>query len=214
MKFIPILFSTAMVQAIIDGRKNQTRRLLKKQPDSEKHTHISKGVVLDGKNREVFMFCTGKSSEVESIFCPYGQPGDVLWVRESFSPLGDKPWTSANVSYKTAAVDSSDKGWNWKPSIHMPKKACRLFLQIKTIRVERLNDISESDAIAEGVKDAGFFEGLYNYYSYLDNIFIFKTAKDSFHSLWYKINGPTSWVKNPWVWVIEFERIEKPDNFC
>jgi hypothetical protein len=87
----------------------------------------------------------------------------------------------------------------WKPSIFMPKQACRLFLQVKNIRVERLQDISRGDAMAEGCPFPNMQKG--------------PNPVGWFHDLWHKINGPTSWVKNPWVWVIEFEKIEKPENF-
>lgn len=102
----------------------------------------------------------------------------------------------------------------FRPIFFMPKHACRIFLKIKSIRVERLQEITEADAIAEGVKDDGFFEGLYNYYNYLLKVFIFKKARDSFMSLWQKINGNGAWnLNNPFVWVYEFEKIERPNDF-
>lgn len=104
----------------------------------------------------------------------------------------------------------------WKPSIHMPKDACRLFLQIKSIRVQRLNDISQSDARAEGVITSikKHKPAIINQYGPNPDVEIETTPKFEFRALWHKINGPTSWVNNLWVWVIEFERIEKPHNFC
>ena len=126
------------------------------------------------------------------------EKGDVLWVRETFHVFGS-PVSKSTVSYKAQAVNPNDKGWKWKPSIHMPKEACRLFLKIKDIRVERLQDISRGDAMAEGCP--------------FPNI-----AKQTFPTVWFeelwcKINGEQSWNENLWVWVIEFERIEKPENF-
>lgn len=187
MKHIPILFSTDMVQAIIDGRKTQTRRVM-------------------------------KNPEVSMQNCPYGQPGDVLWVRESFG------YTNAcELRYKANAeqpkYDKPHTGW--KPSIHMPKTACRIWLQVVSVRAERLHDISEDDAIAEGVK---LHEKGVVYLNYQDQkwgltqfIYNCRTAKESFSSLWKMINGfrdePYAWLKNPWVWRIEFKRIDKPENF-
>lgn len=210
MKFIPILFSTPMVQAILEGRKNQTRRVVKPQPS------------ITG----VSAFNDGEHPQMK---CPYGQPGDVLWVRETYYAYGrwvkngltksgkqkykfDDFTTLSGRSYKyedckPAFVKTGKKnetGWYKRPSLFMPKEACRLFLQIKNIRVERLQDISEEDAKAEGVETLGLYPG-YDV-----------SAKGKFEGLWNYIHGNTdeNWNTNPFVWVIEFERIEKPENFC
>lgn len=204
MRFIPILFSTEMVQAILDGRKTQTRRVVK----SNGVIHTARKIVFEDENWQ------GESGR--KIKCPYGQPGDVLWLRETWSDCTDRP--------DCPAYKAGKDGWEafhgdlkWKPSIHMPKAACRLFLRVKSVRVERLQKISEKDAKAEGVLE--YEDGTFKNY--------FKTkglravdgvecllAKGSFQSLWSSINGLDSWNINPWVWVIEFERIEKPENFC
>jgi hypothetical protein len=192
MNFKPILFSTPMVQAILDGRKTQTRRVIKPQP-------------LD-----VVTYAVQRFWYPEVIKCSY-EVGDVLWVRETFTNSEEYPF----IFYKADADDVSIK---WKPSIFMPKEACRLFLQVKSVRVELLQEITEEDAIAEGIKPSEDFAGLYFLYGSTKNYGRI-TRTDyvdpikSFHSLWLSINGPTSWVKNPWVWVIEFEKIEKPENF-
>lgn len=177
MNFKPILFSTPMVQAILDGRKTQTRRVIKPQP-------------LD-----VVTYADQRVWYPEVIKCPY-EVGDILWVRETFTNSEEYPF----IFYKADADDVSIK---WKPSIFMPKSACRLFLQVKSVRVERLQDITEEDAIAEGAKHGRFY-GLGQ---------IGGSIREGFFELWETINRKGSVNKNPWVWVIEFEKIEKPENF-
>ena len=187
-----------MVKAILDGRKTQTRRVIKPQP-------------LD-----VVTYADQRVWYPEVIKFPY-EVGDVLWVRETFVqyPVIGKNGNEIETEYK---ADESPVKFRWKPSIFMPKSACRLFLQVKSVRVERLQDITEEDAIAEGIKPSEDFAGLYFLYGSTKNYGRI-TRTDyvdpikSFHSLWLSINGPTSWVKNPWVWVIEFEKIKKPENF-
>ena len=145
------------------------------------------------------------------MFCRYGKVGDVLWVRESFY-LPVSELFKGNYFYK--ALVNQIWLFKWKPSIHMPKKAARLFLRIKDIRVERLWDISEEDSKKEGVLFSTI-HGIVEYKNYMSKIGetfpVF--AKLSFMSLWESINGNASLELNPWVWVIEFEKIEKPENF-
>jgi hypothetical protein len=217
-KFIPILFSTEMVKAILSGSKTQTRRKLKKQPDLTKHSHISRGVVLDGKNRETFMFCTGSSNVVENIFCPYGQPGDVLWVRETWNKADNFPTDDNIFLYKETHVSKKRVSaivWKWKPSIFMPKEACRIFLKVKSVRVERLNDISHEDSIAEGIEIIHNAEPTVNVFQRYDLKEKLGTTNPiySYQTLWQKINGKDSWKENPFVWVIDFERTERPTGF-
>ena len=186
-KFRPILFSTPMVQALLNGTKTQTRRTVKlpiyNSLDPEKQ--VDKMNIIDG----TVYLGTGEKAGRVRFPCAVG---DVLWVRETF--------------YKTEAVElngayyykaTTDVGWDlkWKPSIFMPKDACRLFLKVKAIRVERLNNISSSDAQQEGLSENG--EGFV----------------ERFQNLWESINGNGSWNKNPFVFVYEFERIEKPLDF-
>lgn len=217
MKFHPILFSTEMVQAILDGRKTQTRRAIKYiHPDSK---YLPEYTLLGACFIEPTEFDkTDEHKMASAVTCPYGQPGDVLWVRESF--VKGEYWSQDEGStisiYAYKASPKTTRPVNWKPSIHMPKAACRLFLKIKAIRVERLQDISEDDARAEGVLqyDDGTFK---NYFKKKglraqDGVECL-LAKGSFQSLFASIYGLDSWNANPWVWVIEFERIEKPQNF-
>lgn len=182
----PILFSTPMVQSVLNGSKTQTRRLFKAKGGQSWYT------------------------------CPYGQVGDILWVRESFyEPM----FEGLNGKYYYKA-DLEKQGWDfkWKPSLFMPKDACRLFLEITDIRIERLQKISDEDCKSEGIKREIFTptgEEFYYFYpcndlrddSYLDS------PKTSFYSLWKSINGQLSWDDNPFVWVISFKVVERPYGF-
>ena len=194
MKHRPILFSTAMVQAILDGRKTQTRRVVK-------------GPVM----KLDYVIAT-------TVPCPYGQPGDVLWVRETWahtSQLNINPEDeNYGYVYKADGQPWEDyEGWKWKPSIHMPREAARMFLRIKAVRVERLQEISEEDALAEGIGRINVRLTNYDlaYRDYIHPGVFFRVPLWSFKSLWESINGPESWQANPWVWVVEFERITKEE---
>jgi hypothetical protein len=213
MKFIPILFSTEMVQAILDSRKTMTRRTLKVQPYKDLDYL---GWELPNYKRIAF----GKNTKIESFHkCPYGQVGDVLWVREtfnsdySFKNSKGKP-VAPGILYKATTENLPSKSDKWKPSLFMPKEACRIFLKIKNIRVERLNDITDNDSISEGIQEFTKDNTVLKYgldgwnWSEMP-----RKAKDGFLKLWESINGKESLNSNPWVWVIEFERIDKPENF-
>ena len=212
----PILFSTEMVKAILEDRKKQTRRTknldkFNVNPDLYKYLGLN-----INKNVHIFGFKTERGAlEKESLKCPYGKPGDILWVRETFTKeatiFNDTP---ADYIYKADELLCENE-IKWKPSIFMPKEACRLFLKIKDIRVERLIEISEEDAMAEGI-DFQFSELFQEnrFMDYLDINSDYRTAYCSFQSLWEKINGLDSWKANPWVWVIEFEKIEKPEGWA
>lgn len=179
----PIIFSTPMVQAILEGRKTMTRRIIK-------------GNALDYINtHDDHPYYTNNAA----IMCPYGQIGDILWVRETFfNHFADI------YSYK-ADVESKyyKPKMGWKPAIHMPKDACRLFLKITGIKVERLHEITEDDAQKEGA-ELLVWQGMSR-----DTI----SCRNGFISLWLEINGTESWNSNPWVWVISFKCIEKPEIF-
>ena len=222
-QYKPILFSTKMVQAILEGRKTQTRRLhgldeIKKNPNDWTFYYFSK----DDK-RTFAHFRKQEDNKIKSIFgtSPY-QIGDILWVRESFfncSSFKEYPLFSeikGNFCYKT---NDFIGGHKWKPSIYMPKKAARIFLEVTNVRVERLKDISEEDAIAEGIDKKGDL-----YFNYVESEGYFKKSfpkeyfykeipKVSFISLWAKINGIDSWIANPWVWVYEFKQVHHPKGF-
>lgn len=215
MKERPILFSSPMVQALLDGRKNQTRRIVKPQPN------------IDPQTGDILMY---KGSEFEKVLpaseygkqtkCPYGKIGDRLWVRETWreadSLLGGSTLTPpVAFAYKADKTIFDYKGaqyntfglnfekFKWKPSIFMPRAACRIMLEITDVRVQRLHDISEQDAILEGIEK--WPDG--NYKAYGNNAGKFRQATDSFRSLWASINGFESWNANPLVWALTFKRI-------
>jgi len=200
MKIRPILFSTEMVQAILAGRKTQTRRIIKPQPIEDngfwKHGRCSSNVPFEEWGEGPF----GYDKQ-------YAEVGDVLWVRETFME------TDGEYFYK-ANYDADDQKYiTWKPSIFMPKAAARIFLKITNIRVERLNDISEDDAEKEGVEEIHPAPFIFRWKDYVISSNQLKCPIISFYTLWCSINGAKSWNANPFVWVIEFERIEKPLNF-
>jgi hypothetical protein len=208
MKETPILFSTPMVQAILEGRKTQTRRIIKPQPSTPSHiTYLI--------NEPIHI-------------CPYGLAGDTLWVRETWATSKALNHTKPSdllpgfgCEYKAGGTSLHginnlvDRG-RWRTSIHMPKVAARIWLEITDVRVERLRDISEKDAINEGIEKLQYGKpGLNQYsvktkdgikYGYSTNC---ETAKECFNELWASINGQESLETNPWVWVIDFKRIEK-----
>lgn len=181
----PILFSTPMVQAILEGRNTQTRRVVKPQPIKKGHFWT-----LDGAG--------WSSSSVVPVYghslytrMPY-KPGDILWVRETwyletFYGAHSYVYRASEPNYPVN-VGAGQHGW--RPSIFMPKDAARIFLRVKEVRVEKVQDITEEDTINEGVNN-----------------------KEKFALLWDKLNKKRGygWEANPWVWVIEFERIEKPE---
>lgn len=141
--------------------------------------------------------------------------GDILWVRETFVPV--LAWSDGKQLEDTLFVYRANTDakyeevqFKWKPGIHMPKTACRLFLKIKSIRIERLNEISHEDCIAEGIEKGP--TNLYRNYISKQDRFEYNPWL-SFMSLWISINGTVSYNSSPYVWVIEFEKCEKPDNF-
>lgn len=214
MKEIPILFSTPMVQAILQGRKTQTRRII----DKDLSVHLinpCEGVISFFQGAWGCPDC-GAFHFDNSLKCRFGQPGDKIWVRETFCPYND-----GSNNYWHKATDSGparDSGFftHWRPSIHMPKAAARIWLEVESVGVERLQDISEEDALAEGIK-VGLTDGVIRWYhdylrpngyprehEYDESPESPYTAKGSYATLWERINGPGSWEQNPWVWVIKF----------
>jgi hypothetical protein len=217
-----ILFSTPMVQSILDRRKQQTRRVIKPQPSNPDFVLWN---VADSTNKKIIgkKYWASKNQiedhkRDEVYFKPKYQVGDVLWVRETWfndADFGEKPIFIYKADNENFPRGSSP----WKPSIFMPKEAARIFLYVTSVRVERLQDISEEDAIAEGVEPVSFFgKTAHSYKNYdestdptIDRYYNgFPSARLSFESLWQSINGEDSWNENPLVWVYEFERIKKP----
>lgn len=226
MKERPVIFNGEMVSAILDGRKTQTRRIVSRSADIESiSTHLdwvhsgaygthrpsdkeyaNKAESLKTSGLHAFRDANGK---LFGLHCPFGYTGDRLWVRETFMDLtgtGIEATTGKfeGFAYRadTPAGSYGDEvrkeyGLKWTPSLHMPRKACRILLEITAVRVERLNDISDGDAIREGCNAAAMRSG--------------DCVADVFARLWSSIYGGDSWNANPWVWVIEFRRVEVRD---
>lgn len=234
MKERQILFSGSMVNAILDGQKSQTRRVVKPQPETMRdpfpttpETMMADGyscnLVFKIKTNPGCYTCLGMRNFVEA-FSPYGQPGDQLWVRETFWDYGrweqrfnqkkDRlEWHFIDLTvemdrlyqYSDPTPDNlrrhrreAMQAWWKRPAIFMHRVASRIQLEIVSERVERLHDITPEDALAEGVMQCDFVNELRGHYS----------ADELFSALWESINGTGSWYANPWVWVIEFRRIE------
>lgn len=199
MKERPILFSTEMVRAILDGRKTMTRRVVKFPSVPEWHDWDYDPYEI--VERWPYRHYQSKDKENNSALkSPYGQIGDVLWVRETYEIYqGKYKEHHGMVIYKASEKVSIEDGNKfgekpkWKPSIFMPRSASRISLRITNIRVERLNDITPNDCVQEGTPD------IHKNWDSGD----VKIAK--FIDLWESINGKDSWEQNPWVWVIEFE---------
>lgn len=195
MKERPILFSTEMVRAILDGRKTQTRRIMKCQPERipEKSEMGQPGFWIPFNAAQTMV-----RNEEMAWACPYGGKGDHLWVRETFCFKydwnTDAPAKPEAFYYRADDEPHDTTHIKWVPSIHMPRRASRITLEITNVKVERLNDISEKDVCSEGSSIAvSRGNGTCDY-------------RLHFKQLWESINGSGSWDENPWVWVIEFRR--------
>ena len=209
MKERPILFSAPMVNATLEGRKTQTRRVIKPQPEE----------IIVGDMLQPGIYYRDADPD-QQIHCPYGQPGDRLWVRETWAPFGDYVLFRADGEEYLSPCETPGGGYpencrhhpgceactaegtliKWRPSIHMPRWASRITLKIKSIRVERVHDITDEDAIKEGVTVIGRPE--------LNELSRGKFIH-GFQCLWDSINSKRGygWDVNPGVWVIEYERI-------
>ncbi|HDY8986260.1 hypothetical protein AAHW25_19660 [Klebsiella pneumoniae] len=237
MKERGMIFNSEMVRAILDGRKTQTRRLVKGTDGAVKFCKE-----WDVNGEEIFVVLgekdhTGMNPVLGAISCPFGAVGDRIWVREAYrfpaslddvSPTGvgemavatgyRKPWAPTFYEFTGTFSDGwkgfettpkvSDAG-KLRPSIHMPRWASRILLEITDVRVERLNAISEEDAEAEGID----MEALYGSQDCYDciadhNMTGRPTVTGAFKNLWESIYGEDGWKSNPWVWVIEFKLVE------
>lgn len=234
MKERPILFSAPMVRAILDGRKRQTRRVIKplfgkKNPIVNLAEHGS-GDDYSGRFNDPdswgYPFAEDGNDMPLSAWPetnPFGMPrdrdefnihGSELWVREAWTRDGDE----ADAPYLYRATEEEPELFKWKPSIHMPRSASRIQLEITDVRPERLQDISEADSIREGalVCSTGLPPGTPPVYGFdadagnFDEDMAAYNARDAFAGLWRSLNTKpgTTWDENPWVWVIEFERIK------
>lgn len=241
MKERGMIFNAEMVRAILEGRKTQTRRIMKPQPEPcPRGGHWWPSNVF-----KTMLHVEGEMQNGEGGWgglvgdaCPFGDVGDRVWVRETWGVVSHEldedgriqPWTPdrpataihempfGNGYYSGHAIYAADGNFTWgdddgyedgrscwKPSIHMPRWASRILLEITDVRVERLNDISEEDAAAEGVDQlrGGFWKHYQPGWTQHQ-----LSARGSFVTLWKSIYGEESWAANPWVWVIEFKRVE------
>jgi hypothetical protein len=205
----PILFSGPMVRAILAGTKTQTRRVVKNVVQHDCHG-VTLDCIKDWDGGPSALIHAPRNWEI----CPHGVPGDRLWVRETWMPLWDSGAGFHTCLCPTGHEDKPDVikfradgekpaqlAASWRPSIHMPRSVCRLTLEITDVRVQRLQDISESDAYAEGVTIPPEQAFVSNGNPHLRN-----EARCAFSDLWESINGPGSWAANPWVWAVSFGR--------
>ncbi|ENQ2789348.1 TPA: hypothetical protein MIU95_19670 [Klebsiella pneumoniae] len=247
-----MIFNAEMVRAILDGRKTQTRRIMKPQPEPcPRGGHWWPSNVFKTMLHVEEEMQNGKGGwgGLVGDACPFGDVGDRIWVREAYrfpaslddvSPTGvgemavatgyRKPWAPTFYEFTGTFSDGwkgfetppkvSDAG-KLRPSIHMPRWASRILLEITSVRVERLNAISEEDAQSEGVHTEVWDQTVVaRNYAAIDEFFQFwsedmphyvemnQLYRSSFRSLWESIYGAENWLANPWVWVIEFKRVE------
>lgn len=224
----PILFSAPMVRAILEGRKTVTRRPVKVQPFDlswSRHDHrieYTAGRAENGDEIDGFHAYSTRSGGEWSAKCPYGQPGDRLWVRETWAqPANLDPGPTV---YRATYPDCiKGQGWEnlipsgairWKPSIHMFRRDSRILLEITDVRVERLQDgegetASESRYVAEGIHRIHHGDGDYYFHPLKDEPGPGNWCDpfDAWRELWVSINGADSWNSNPWVWVVEFKQV-------
>ncbi|MFM5320911.1 hypothetical protein ACET9O_14975 [Aeromonas caviae] len=198
MKERPIIFNADMVRAILEGSKTQTRRIMKPQPEP-----------VPGQPWEYWWPAKAfetmvKVSDLQRVgfegaaadASPFGRIGDRLWVRETFGDCG------VRLVYRADTDDGAAcQVKRWTPSIHMPREAARILLEITDVRVERLNNISVQDALAEGMDDGSSDAALAAGW--------FEKPRRAFRRLWERIYGQESWSSNPWVWVVEFQEIQE-----
>ncbi|HBY9530469.1 hypothetical protein AB9B74_08120 [Klebsiella aerogenes] len=225
MKERGMIFNGEMVRAILDGRKTQTRRIMKVQPEPSKSrpgdfwfsskklesmVHISDFAPGNSPIADYHLF-------IQEHCCPFGAVGDRIWVRETWARYNIDQ-NSHDLAYRaTTPADWPEEG-RWRPSIHMPRWASRILLEITNVRIERLNAISPEDAESEGLECTNFtgFGDEPGLPSYPEPDVYFDPLKkqrkeyppEAFAGLWESIYGEGSWKANPWVWVIEFKRVE------
>jgi len=203
---IPILYSTPMVQAKLAGRKTVTRRPLRFQPDNDCYFELRKeartgrfGIVID----------YNLDDENPFVPCPYGQPGDIHWGRESFALEKYFNGLTEECIPIFKADYEGPVAWNWKPSIHMPKAIARLWDEVVSVRPEQLMDITEEDAIREGIEVEKQYKEFTIYKAYhgpaIDGGFT--SAISAYQNLWEFINGSGSWDPLLWVWRIETRQL-------
>ncbi|MDW3682986.1 hypothetical protein RA280_14760 [Cupriavidus sp. CV2] len=215
----PIRFSGAMVRAILDDRKTQTRQIMKPQP-TPGLDGWDWSWPIPGKNVTPGTFDRWRADAKNPLsprYCPYGKPGDRLWVRETHRAVypqdptyngGEPIEYDYRATYKPG--DRLCDPTRWTPSIHMPRAACRLVLEVTRVRVERLNDCSFEDALAEGIPD--YRQMLTEQCTHGESADAcarrLRWPQRQYALLWDEINGAGAWEANPWVWVVEFRRVQ------
>ena len=197
----PVLFNTNMVKAILDGRKTVTRRICKDANERE----VPLNDFIDNERRTYAIQSYSDLEHLHSVsLCEVKMPickGDILYVRETWQCLN--PYSDKEYVYKASCdVDFASDIGKWLPSIHMPKEAARIYLRVTDVRVERLHDMKLKDFIKEGIKATGSIAGMFETLEFSDlwDATVDKNKMDKY-----------GWNANPWVWVIEFERIDKPE---
>jgi hypothetical protein len=205
MKERPILFSSSMVRAILDGSKTQTRRVVKPRRCPNTGCELACCEIAGERGEHLYRLC------------PYGAPGDRLWVKETTVRVEDLGWIGPIYAESDEGRQALEWGYGepddpdhipphaikLRPSLFMPRTRSRILLEITDVRVEKLQDISEDDARAEGMCvpncECGYG---------VDGAILSGTASGAFMLLWEQIYSPDSWVANPWVWVVTFRRVE------
>jgi hypothetical protein len=239
MKERPILFSGPMVRALLDGSKTQTRRVIAKQPADgwafdvpPQFGRITSPHPKKGRFGAFIRHGVGTDfPSFDLMPCPYGMPGDRLWVREThevnrigceededgaFGNFAGVAYRADNgraqfpISQRLYDRLNETESSGWTPSIHMPRWTSRITLEVTGVRVERLQDISEADAAEEGVEslrgEGEYWKDYLRSTEHCDEL-ICLSARESFRTLWDRINGEGAWAANPWVWVVEFKRL-------
>lgn len=199
----PILFNTEMVKAILDGRKTVTRRVIKLRYRDDEYGFMVISDDITGTHVEKYDEDEGSFKPCRYVNPPY-EVGEIMYVKETFSPVFVRP---RRFLYKTHCNEVPDNTpIKWHPSIHMPRDAARIFLKVTNVKIQQLQDMTAKDAIREGMIDP------YSYGKHISH-----EPMKSFIRLWESIikegeREEYSWNANPWVWVIEFEKIEKPNE--
>lgn len=228
MKERPILFSAPMVRALLDGSKTQTRRIMKPQPDFDTaRASIGRNIpdsaaCYDGDIGGVALREGRAWAYVQpNQHCPYGQPGDQLWVKETTVNVEDHGYVGPVYAESYEGRGAREYGLSptpddmievepedikLRPSLFMSRTMSRITLEIVSVRVEHLQDISEADVLAEGCtkNHNGYFWGGPHAVSGLKQL---ATAEDAYRDLWESINGAGAWDANPWVWVLDFKKV-------
>lgn len=234
VKELPLLFQTPMVKAILDDIKKVTRRTsglnnINKNPGYWKFKGMHNGTA---KFVNEYNF-----TNEQFIKCPYGQPGDILWVRENYRKYfhvdedGFTNWDKEIVDYATDNVeplpqvdgdgfrmynkDGSDKYIAWRPPFLMPKRFARIYLEVTEVTLERLHDITDESAMLEGINKQFFVQRGISTPESMESFAMEDYHKKGFRLLWIDINGKESWDANPWVWVVSFKVLSttgRPEN--